>query len=389
MTQTERARRVLDEEFGPAGGPVSVVSAPGRVNLIGGHTDYNDGLVLPMGIDRRTVVAARPREDRTVAVRSAVFGETASFDLDAVEAAGDGAWSDYVRGVADRLQGRGYDLSGAELAVVGGVPMGAGLSSSAAFEAATADALAAVAGHSPGGELVDVCWEAETEFVGLNCGIMDQYAATFAEPDSALFLDCRARDHEVVPVPAEAVTVVVTNTNVQRDLVESAYNDRVATCQEGVDYFRDALGEPVTALRDVSLAAFRDHEGALPETVRERVRHVVSENHRVREAADALRAGEFDRVGGLLNHSHASLRTDYEVSIDELDAAVAIANGLDGVFGSRMTGAGFGGCVVSLVRSDAVDEVTAAVHEQYLDETGIEPDVYACTPDGGVRRHES
>ncbi|MFC7197415.1 galactokinase [Halosimplex aquaticum] len=283
----------------------------------------------------------------------------------------------------------GYDVGGTELAVVGDVPMGAGLSSSAAFEVAVAAALAAVHDLSVDDEeLVAVCWEAETEFVGLSCGIMDQYAAVHAERESALFLDCRDESHETVPLPSDEVTVVATNTNVQRELVDSAYNDRVATCREGAEFFDDALDEPIESLRDVSVETFEARESELPETVRKRVRHVVTENERVRDAAAALREGRLDRVGTLLDESHASLRDDYEVSADELDAVAPIAGDLDGVFGSRMTGAGFGGCVVTLVRPDAAEAVTSAIDERYRDRTGIEPDVYVCNPDGGVRRHE-
>ncbi|MFC7140387.1 galactokinase [Halosimplex aquaticum] len=387
--QSARARERLDEAFGESNEPVDVVSAPGRVNLIGGHTDYNEGFVLPAGIDRRTVVAARPRDDRTIGVSSTNFDQTVSFDLSPISHSDDAPWSDYVRGVAERLVDRGYDVGGTELAVVGDVPMGAGLSSSAAFEVAVAAALAAVHDLSVDDEeLVAVCWEAETEFVGLSCGIMDQYAAVHAERESALFLDCRDESHETVPLPSDEVTVVATNTNVQRELVDSAYNDRVATCREGVEFFDDALDEPIESLRDVSVETFEARESELPETVRKRVRHVVTENERVRDAAAALREGRLDRVGTLLDESHASLRDDYEVSVDELDAVASIAGDLDGVFGSRMTGAGFGGCVVTLVRPDAAEAVTSAIDERYRDRTGIEPDVYVCNPDGGVRRHE-
>ncbi|WP_459191200.1 galactokinase [Halosimplex sp. J119] len=387
--QTARARGVLDEAFGGSAKPTETVSAPGRVNLIGGHTDYNEGFVLPAGIDRRIAIAARPRTDRTVGVHSTQFDQTTAFDLAEITSSDDAPWSDYVRGVTERLVDRGYDVGGTELAVVGDVPMGAGLSSSAAFEVAVGAALAAVHDLSlDDDELVTVCWEAETEFVGLSCGIMDQYAAVHAERESALFLDCRDQSHEVVPLPSGEVTVVATNTNVQRELVDSAYNDRVATCEGGVAFFDDALDEQVETLRDVSVEAFEAHESELSETVRKRVRHVVTENERVREAAAALREEDLDRVGELLDDSHASLRDDYEVSVEELDAVTAIAGDLDGVYGSRMTGAGFGGCVVTLVRPDAAERVTEAIDERYRDRTGIEPDVYVCNPDGGVRRHD-
>jgi galactokinase len=384
----ERARRELDEAFGP-GGPVTVASAPGRVNLIGGHTDYNEGFVLPAAIDHRTVVAARPREDRSVRVRAVDLDDTARFDLDDTEPAEDEHWSDYPEGVAQRLLVREHDIGGAEMAIVGGVPMGAGLSSSAAIEVATAGALTGAHGLSLGAELVDVCWEAETGFVGLSCGIMDQYASVHGEADSALFLDCRSREHEVVPLVADEVTLVVTNTNVRRELVSSAYNDRVATCRSGVEYFAQTLDREVTALRDVSVAEFEANADTLTDPLRKRVRHVVTENARVEEAATALREERYDRVGELLDASHASLRDDYGVSVTELDVVVSVAADCEGVYGSRLIGAGFGGCVCSLVRPDAVDAVTTAIETGYRERTGNDADIYVCNPGPGVRRHDN
>ena len=386
--QRARAERTLLEVFGESTEAASVVSAPGRVNLIGGHTDYNEGFVLPMAIDRRTVVAARPRADGTVKIHSIDFGETRRFPLDRIEPSTDTDWLDYVKGVTARLLARGHELDGVELVVDGGVPIGAGLASSAALEVAVGGAVSTISGHPFAGDLVDVCWEAETQFVGVSCGIMDQYTAVHGERGRALFLDCRTVDHEVVPVPAADVTVLATDTTVSHDLVDSAYNDRVETCAAAVGFFDDVLDEEVRALRDVSVAAFEEWAPSLSETVRKRVRHVVTENERVRDAAAALRGGDLDRVGDLLLASHASLRDDYEVSAAELDAVVEIADEQDGVFGSRMTGAGFGGCVVTLVRPNATADVIEAITDGYVDRTGIEPDVYACEPDSGLRHHE-
>ena len=385
----QRARRELTEAFGDGDAPVTVASAPGRVNLIGGHTDYNEGFVLPAAIDHRTVVAARPREDRTVRVRAVDLDSTATFDLNAIEPVEDEHWSDYPKGVAQRLLVREHDVGGADLAIVGGVPMGAGLSSSAAIEVATAEALTGAHGISLGDELVDVCWEAETGFVGLSCGIMDQYASVHGQADSALFLDCRSREHEAVPLVADEVTLVVTNTNVRRELVGSAYNDRVATCRSGVEYFQQTLDRDITALRDVSVAEFDANADTLTDPLRKRVRHVVTENARVEDAAAALREERYDRVGELLDASHASLRDDYEVSVPELDAVVSVAAECAGVYGSRLIGAGFGGCVLSLVRPDAVEAVTETIDEGYRERTGNDADIYVCNPGPGVLRHES
>ena len=384
----EHARETLREQFGAADAPVAVASAPGRVNLIGGHTDYNDGFVLPAAIDRRTVAAARPREDRTVRVHTTDFDATAAFDLDGIEPTDEAAWSDYSKGVAQHLLARDHAIGGADLALVGGVPMGAGLSSSAAVEVATAAALTAAHGVDPGDELVDVCWEAETGFVGLSCGVMDQYTSVHGQADSALFLDCRARDHEVVPLPADEVTLIVTDTDARRELVSSAYNDRVATCRAAAEHFDSVLDHPVDALRDVSVAEFEAHESALSDDLRKRARHVIKENDRARAATSALRDGRLERVGALLDASHASLRDDYEVSVPELEAVVDVAGDLAGVYGSRLIGAGFGGCVLSLVRPDAVEAVTDAIETGCRERTHTDPDVHVCDPAAGVRHHE-
>jgi galactokinase len=384
-----RTERALVEQFGEADRPISLVSAPGRVNLIGGHTDYNEGVVLPMAIDHRAFLAARPRDDDEIRVHSLNFEETVSFPLGAIEPSPETRWANYVKGVAAKLRERGHDVGGADVVVDGQVPMGAGLSSSAALEVAVGEGLAATSDLDLGDDLVTACWEAENDFVGVGCGIMDQYTSVHGQVDSALFLDCRTESHEIIPVDGDDVTVIATNTNVQHELVDSAYNDRVDSCARGVEILDDHLDGEVTALADVSVDDFEAHAEELPETVRKRVRHVVTENDRVRDAADALREGDLDRVGDLLDQSHASLRDDYEVSCDELDAVADIGADHEAVFGSRMTGAGFGGCVISLVRPDAVDDVTALIEHEYEERTNIEPDSYVCNPDGGVRRHDT
>lgn len=386
--QLRRAREAVVERFGGTDETIRYVSAPGRVNLIGGHTDYNDGVVLPTAIDHRTVVAARPRDDDVIRVHSLDFDQTVTFELDSITSLDDPEWVNYVQGVAKRLRDRGHDVHGADVVINGDVPIGSGLSSSAALEVAVAEGLTASNDlQLDGDELVTVCWEAETQFVGVGCGIMDQYTAVFGEADSVLFLDCKTQDHEVISFPSEEASIVATDTNVQHELVDSAYNDRVASCQDGVDYLDDALDEDVRSLSDVSVEAFEAHASALPDTVRKRVHHVVYENERVREAADAHRRGDLERVGELLNESHESLRDYYEVSAPELDAVVAIGDDQTGVLGSRMTGAGFGGCVISLVRPDDVSAVTDAIREGYRERTGIEPDIFTCNPDSGVGRH--
>ncbi|EFW91521.1 galactokinase [Haladaptatus paucihalophilus DX253] len=376
---------VVTERFGGDGADVTVASAPGRVNLIGGHTDYNDGFVLPVAIDRRTAVAARPRTDRTVRVFSTNVGETRTFSLDA-PATEESSWVGYVEGVARSLADEAPSpVSGLDLAVRGNVPMGGGLSSSASLELAAATALNETwtLGHDRT-ELADRCWRVEREFVGVECGIMDQFVVALGESDRALFLDCRTREYERYPLDGD-VRVVVTNTNVEHELVDSAYNERVAQCREGVELLAESLSHDVNALRDVSVAEFEERAETLPGTVRDRCEHVVRENERVKTAANALETGDMERVGALMGESHRSLRDSYEVSCEELDFVVETAESVDAELGSRMTGAGFGGCVVSLVRSDSVESFTETVRAAYAAETGIEPDIFPCAVGDGAR----
>ncbi len=377
----ERARRECAERFGP---PRVAASAPGRVNLVGGHTDYNDGWVLPAAIDRRTAVAARDRSDDRLRVYSAATDEERTVGPDDPT----GGWTDYVAGVAWALREAGVPVGGADLAVASDVPVGAGLSSSAALEVAVAGALCELAdGDADLGplDLARACRRAENDFVGVSCGVLDQFAAVSGRRDHAVELDCRTLDGEFVPLDADRARLVAVDTNVHHELADSAYGERRATCERGVELLAAELGREIDALRDVSPAEFERVEDALPDPVRARCRHVVRENGRVREAAAALRAGEYGRVGSLMRESHASLREDYAVSCAELDAVVDIADGVGGVHGARMTGGGFGGSVVALVRPDAVEEFRRAVERESPDRTGIDPDVYACTPDDGLR----
>jgi galactokinase len=377
------------EEDGIA--PITVASAPGRVNLVGGHTDYNEGFVLPVAVDRRVTVAARPRSDRRVRIHSRDFDERDEFDLDRIERRDGSHWSNYVRGVARELGAvvePDRSLAGADLVVEGTVPMGAGLGSSAAFELAVGAGLAAASDLDVDRRtLVRVCRAAENDFVGVDCGIMDQFAAAFGEADSALFLDCRDETFEPIPIASD-VRIVVTDTNVRHDLVDSAYNERRRECERGVAALAECLDRELTALRDVSPADLERCEDALGETVRRRVEHVVSENERVEAAAAALERGDLATVGERMRESHASLRDRYDVSCDELDAVVEIADEIDGVYGSRLTGAGFGGSVVSLVKPDAVGRFESRVTAEYEQRFGIGADVYPCEAAEGVRIRE-
>ncbi len=364
-------------EFG--GHAAIVVAAPGRVNLIGEHTDYNDGFVLPAAIDRHIVIAARPRADRVVRLHAADMGESARFDLDDIRPDTGRRWSNYERGVAWALQGAGYTLQGMDAVVAGDVPVASGLSSSAAIEIATAFAFQTLGDLALDGvKRALLCQKAENEFVGMRCGIMDQYIISLGRRDHALLIDCRSLEYKLVPVPA-GVSLVICDTQKRRGLVDSEYNTRRNECEAGAR----ALGVP--ALRDVSVETFEARQEELGPVTRKRCRHVVTENQRVLDAVDALGAGDLERFGALMNASHVSLRDDYEVSCAELDAMVEAAWRQPGVLGARMTGAGFGGCTVNLVRDEAAETFQHSVAREYTDATGLEPRIYVCAAEDGVR----
>jgi galactokinase len=361
------------------GRPPAVVSeAPGRVNLIGEHTDYNEGFVLPMAIDRRVVVAAAPRDDRKVRVYSRQFEARDEWQVDAPRRTGRVEWRDYVRGVAWALLDAGFDLCGADLLIDGDVPVGAGLSSSAALELAVAGALCSVAAiETDPTRLAILCQKAENDFVGVQCGVMDQLASALGRTGHGLLIDCRSLVVEHVPLPLEmhGLSLLIIDSRVPRRLAETPYNQRREECAAAAR----AIGVP--SLRD---ATAQVAEG-LPEPLSRRARHVISENQRVLDADAALRAGDMQRCGELMCRSHESLRDDFEVSCRELDLLFDIASACPGVLGARMTGAGFGGCTVNLVRSDAVERFRVAVGGDYHRETGLDPCVYVCTPSNGLQ----
>lgn len=373
-----RGDRLRDEFRAVYGAEPRVFRAPGRVNLIGEHTDYNEGFVMPAATEFATFVAAAADEGRTVAVLSRELGERFEFDLDDEDARPRSAWTDYVQGVALMLRRAGYRLSGARLMIESDVPIGSGMSSSAALEVSTALALLAVAGESAERlEVVRLCQRAENEFVGARVGVMDQFASCFGRDGHALLLDCRTLEARPLPVPDEA-RLVVCNTMVQHKLAGGEYNERRADCEEAAR----RLG--VAALRDVGAEEFDGRAGRLPERLLKRARHVVTENARVQQAASALVAADLDTFGRLMNESHRSLRDDYEVSVRELDLMAELARRVPGVYGARMMGGGFGGCTINLVGERAVERVLAEVARGYEAETGIRPDLYVCRAADGA-----
>ncbi len=346
--------------------------APGRVNLIGEHTDYNDGFVMPAAIHLSTYVTITPRPDRKRVVHSESFSETVELE----EGAGTG-WSRYVLGVARILERKGYSLDGADLRIRTDIPIGAGLSSSAALEVAVGYALLSVAGIDiDRTELARACQQAEHEFAGVRCGIMDQMIACHGRAEHALMMDARSLEFELLPLPND-VRIVVANTMVKHNLASTEYNARRAECETAARVFGRSL-------RDVTLSDIEKRKIDLGETIYRRARHVITENARVQSAAAALKNRNLREFGRLMRESHASLRDDYEVSCRELDIMSGIASGIDGVYGSRMTGGGFGGCTVSLVDSGSVEHFRASLIKQYEKATGFHPDIYVCTAGPGV-----
>lgn len=360
-----------------------LVRAPGRVNLIGEHTDYNDGFIMPAALEYETRAAVAVRDDRIIRVHSVKTGETAEFDLDDPAPQPKRNWTDYVFGVAVALQGAGKRLKGADILIASSVPVGSGLSSSAALEVSVGFSLLTLAGLPIDlVELAKLCQKAENEYVGMRCGIMDQFISCNGAHDHALMIDCRSLEKRPVPVDPR-VRIVVANSMVHHELASGEYNKRRASCEEAVRLLTPVLG-PIKALRDVTPAALETHKALLSDVTYRRARHIVTENDRVVEAAAAFAAGELARCGALMNQSHASMRDDYEISCDEVDVLVDIAQKQRGVFGSRMTGGGFGGCTVSLVEAGAADAFIANLKAAYEKATGLKSTVFACSPQRGV-----
>ena len=363
-----------------------IYRAPGRVNLIGEHTDYNDGFVMPAAIGFYTRAALAPRPDRKLVIHSENYSEQVEFDLDRLPAMGAGHWSDYVVGVVKMLVRSGKKLGGVNLLVDGNVPQGAGLSSSASIEVAVGYALL-----DPGGpntidrtQLARLCQQAENEFVGARCGIMDQFVASHGKRGQALLLDCRSLEYRQLPLPDD-VAIAICNTMVKHNIAKGEYNQRRAECEAGVRALSKHLPQ-VRALRDVTLEDLEKHGHELPEVVVRRCRHVIGENARVLKAAAALERGDLPAFGNLMLESHRSLRDDFEVSCSELDVMVELAERVEGVYGTRMTGGGFGGCTIALVQTGCVEGFQRSVREGYERSTGRTPEVYVCAAADGVGR---
>jgi galactokinase len=360
-----------------------MAKAPGRVNIIGEHTDYNGGLVLPIAIDRYIYVAFSPIDERRVEIYSVDLDERGEFWFGELLDRDQKGWRAYVRGVAWALETGGYKLRGLVAAIGGNVPIASGLSSSAALEVAVALAFCdSLERKPPKLELALLCRKAENEFVGVNCGIMDQYAAIFGEEGKAILLDCDQLKHDLVPFPTD-LEVVICDTGVKRELAASHYNTRRAECEQALQTLNREL-RPIPNLSRLSTEELPDVEKLLPPDRFKRVRHVVTENARVVAFAQALAASDFEEAGSLMHDSHVSLRDDFQVSCPELDAIVEAANRIEGTVGSRMTGAGFGGCSVNLVHPDASQEFREKVPQLYADATNKQATMWVCKPAAGA-----
>jgi len=379
----ERVRhvtRAFHAKFGRE--PAWLVTAPGRVNLIGEYTDFNDGFVMPMAIDRRVVMAGGLSGRTDFRVHSLELGEMRSFTADDPGGRKNGDWTNYLRGVVDGCKAVGLWAGPLDLALSSDVPIGGGLSSSAALEVAMATMLEAATGRTLGGSRKALlAQKAEHDYAGVPCGIMDQFASALCREDHLMLLDCRTAEPRMVPFTDPGVALLIINSNVKHELTGGEYAERRHQCEQAAQH----LG--VTALRDATPERLEAARSGLDDVLYRRARHVISENARTLEAADAFAAGRWERAGQLMVGSHMSLRDDFEVSCPELDILVELAMGVGmegGVFGSRMTGGGFGGCTVTLVRKETVHDIANTVGRKYAERTAIEPAIYVSRPARGA-----
>lgn len=387
MTNSLPARaQALRERFEQvfSASPEVVAQGPGRVDLLGSHTDYNDGFVLPVAIDLEVMAAGRVRPDDTIRLWSDNFGELSQFPADDIRFDPKAKWSNYARGVVKYLKERWPEVGGADVIISGRVPIASGLSSSAAIEMAIATLFQALFHLDvPPADLALIGKRAENEFVSINTGIMDQFASRLGKADHALFLDCRSLEYELVPLSMEHIRIVVADTMKQRGLVDSEYNLRRSQCEEAARELGKFIPN-VRALRDVTPEQFEEHKNALPDVNRKRAEHVIYENERVLKSRDRLKAGDLVGFAHLMDASHESARDLYEVSCMELESMVWAARRIPGVLGARMAGAGFGGCTVSLVEADAVEDFKRILTTEYEAKMDLKPNIYVCAAGDGA-----
>lgn len=371
--------------FGENQNPIRCVKAPGRINLIGEHTDYNNGFVLPVAIDRFIFMAGRKRNDKKIVIYSVNKDEKVETGLNELSLQNNSQWANYLLGVCSLLKKEAKNkLHGVEIFFTGDIPMEKGLSSSAALEVATCYLLCLLFNIKMDPvKMAKICQKAENEFVGMPCGIMDQFICLLGKEGKALLLDCLNLHYDYVPIGSSDVNIMIIDSGVKRKLTASAYKQRRNECETAVELLKKFIPK-LNSLRDLSLGEFQEYKNILPEVLRKRVKHVVSENKRVNKSISFLKKGELKEFGKLMYESHVSLRDDYEVSCKELDVLVEIAKKCRGVIGSRMTGAGFGGSTVTLAETKSGEEIQNIIKQQYFQETGINPAIYFCKTVNGV-----
>ena len=366
------------EVFGGTDEGLRVFSSPGRVNLIGEHTDYNGGYVFPAALTMATTIIARPRTDSIIRMKATDLDGVVEGDLNTIDKYKDLKWGNYQFGIFDELKKAGYNICGADMLFHDTTPHGGGLSSSAAIEVSAAIAMASLGGAKDidNIEMAKISQAAEHNYIGVNCGIMDQFASAMGKANHVIFLDCKTLDYQLVPMNLGGCKLVISNTNKKRSLADSKYNERRAECEAGLEMLKAALPDK-NCLGEISMQEYEENKHLITdETVNNRVRHVISEDDRVLRSVEVLKQGDLSAFGKLMNASHESLRDLYEVSCTELDTLVESAQKLDCVLGSRMTGAGFGGCTVSLVKEDGVDEFIEKVGAEYLEKVGYAASFY-------------
>lgn len=388
-SQIESRQAAVVNEFESQFGllPDVVARAPGRVNLIGEHTDYNEGYVFPAAIDREMLIAASMNDSSEVEIYSSDYQQLVTFQLDDLNPRSQFQWVNYLRGVLKIMRDCGYPICGFRAVLSGNVPQGAGLSSSAAYEVAVLKLMNHFSSTEMSiSDLAKLAQKAENEYIGVKCGIMDQFASAAGAVDSAIFLDCRSLEYRNVPLNLESMgaSIVIVNSGVQRGLVDSEYNARRSECQQGAERLSVLMNRKVSSLRDVAVAEFERYSSQLSSTVARRCKHVISENQRVLDAVNALADKNLNLLGDLMFASHQSLKDDFQVSCLELDKIVEIAKSQDGVLGARMTGAGFGGCVVSLVKTSAIESFRKKLREDYFQPLSKPEEVYVCRAVAGA-----
>ncbi|OIP70953.1 galactokinase [Candidatus Atribacteria bacterium CG2_30_33_13] len=386
MQDLNKLGKIFNEKFTDTSLVKGAFSAPGRVNLIGEHTDYNEGFVLPMAIEREIIMLGQLRNDRLVQVFDLAYKAETKFSLDNLFPSKKDTWANYLMGVVDEIQKTGYILQGANIIFISNIPQKAGLSSSAALEIVTALTMAELnlLKIEPV-KMARLCQQAENNFVGVACGIMDQYVSRLGRKDNVLFIDCRTNNYELIPFRDSNYQIVICDSKIRRDLINSEYNKRREECKKATEFFTHRFGHKVQALRDVTIEEFKQYQEQLPETIARRARHVILENDRVQASKKAIEAGDYITFGQLMIESHQSLKVDYEVSCEELDLLVDLALKQEGVLGARMTGAGFGGCTVNLLKREKVNIFKKTIQKEYKRITGIIPDIYITIPADGAK----